>query len=88
MIHSPIKGTRFCDKRGGYIPERSFQDGTRFGPGIALIITGDDLEIPMSFTRVNVIENDLKPAAFLRIPNQMAVPEFKRAQKDGLKIGR
>ena len=45
-------------------------------------------EIPMSFTRVNVIENDLKPAAFLRIPNQMAVPEFKRAQKDRLKIGR
>ena len=42
----------------------------------------------MSGTRVNVIENDLKPAAFLRIPNQMAVPEFKRAQKDGLKIGR
>jgi len=39
----------------------------------------------MSVTRVNIIENNLKPAEFLKMLNQMAVPEFKKAKKDGLK---
>jgi len=38
----------------------------------------------MSVTRVNVIENDLTSATFLKIIKQMAVPHFKAAKKDGL----
>jgi len=39
----------------------------------------------MSVTRVNIIENDLTSAAFLKRLNQIAVPELKKAKKDGLK---
>ena len=38
----------------------------------------------MSVTRVNNIENDLTSAAFLKRLNQMAVPELKKAKRDGL----
>ena len=39
----------------------------------------------MIVTRVNIIENDLTSAAFLKRLNQMVVPELKKAKKDGLK---
>jgi len=39
----------------------------------------------MSVTRVNIIENDLTSAEFLKRLNKMAVPHFKAAKKDGLK---